>query len=162
MWVVGKNEERPTGEWEDRLNSVVFEVLMTSFAAYDKPQIVSHQDAIREEFIHLLSTDQFMVDSLSLGTNSRQKMRYRHDMWGAALRSLLDTTEREPRCFQLAFKRDLWQRNPTCGICGQTIHSLDDAAVDHVLHYWRGGRTIPANARLTHRFCNSRRGGRMT
>ncbi|MGH8541031.1 MAG: HNH endonuclease [Stenotrophobium sp.] len=38
--------------------------------------------------------------------------------------------------------------------------SIEDAAVDHVAHYWRGGLTIPANARLTHRYCNSRRGGR--
>lgn len=158
MWVAGRNEADPTGHWEDRLNAVVFEVLMTSFAAYEKPRVVANADAIQEEFIHLLSTDQFMVDSLSLGTNSRQKMRYRHDTWRSALRSLLDTTEREARCFRLTFKRELWQREPTCGICGQTIHSLEDAAVDHVVHYWRGGRTIPANARLAHRFCNSRRG----
>ncbi len=160
MWKVGKNEDDPTGHWEDRLNTVVFEILMTSFAAYEKPRIVENADAIREEFINLLSTDQFMVDSLSLGTNSRQKMRYRHDKWRAALRSLFNTTEREPRRFKLSLKRELWQQNPTCGICGQNISSLEDAAVDHVAHYWRGGRTIPSNARLTHRFCNSRRGGR--
>jgi hypothetical protein len=160
MWVVGKNRGDPTGHWEDRLNGVVFELLMTSVAAYEKPCVVSHQDAVREEFIHLLSTDQFMVDSLSLGTNSRQKMRYRHDTWRSALRSLLDTTEPTPRCFRLAFKRELWQQDPSCAICGQAIHSLDDAAVDHFTHYWRGGPTIPSNARLTHRFCNARRGGR--
>jgi hypothetical protein len=160
MWVKGKNEADPRGDWVDRLNSVVFEVLMTSFAAYEKPRVVANADAIREEFIHLLSTDQFMVDSLSLGTNSRPKMRDRHDTWRSMLRSLLESTEREPRCFQLSFKRELWQRDPVCGICGQAIHSLEDATVDHIEHYWRGGRTIPANARLTHRFCNTRRGGR--
>jgi hypothetical protein len=160
MWVAGKNEADPTGHWEERLNTVVFELLMTSFAAYEKPVVVANADAIREEFIHMLSTDQMLVDSLTLGTNSRQKMRYRHDTWRLALRSLLDSTEQEPRCFQLEFKRELWDRTPTCAICGQTIHSLDDAAVDHKEHYWRGGRTIPANARLAHRYCNSRRGGR--
>lgn len=39
-------------------------------------------------------------------------------------------------------------------ICGQKIHNIDDAAVDHIEQYWRGGQTIPDNARLTHRYCN--------
>ncbi len=26
-------------------------------------------------------------------------------------------------------------------------------------HYWRGGKTIPSNARLAHRFCSRQRGG---
>lgn len=160
MWEVGKNEADPTGHWQERLNTVVFEILMTSFAACEGPEIVRNADAIREEFVNLLSTDQFMVDSLSLGTNSRQKMRYRHDQWRMALRSLLETTQREPRCFELTFKRELWRQNSKCEICGQNISSLEDAAVDHVEHYWRGGRTIPSNARLAHRFCNWRRGGR--
>ena len=29
-----------------------------------------------------------------------------------------------------------------------------DSAVDHIEQYWMGGKTIPENARLTHRFCN--------
>ena len=31
------------------------------------------------------------------------------------------------------------------------------AAVDHIEQYWRGGKTIPENARLTHRYCNMAR-----
>jgi hypothetical protein len=37
---------------------------------------------------------------------------------------------------------------------------VDDTEVDHIEHYWRGGKTIPENARLTHRYCNRVRGGR--
>ena len=47
--------------------------------------------------------------------------------------------------------------NPTCAICGQKIHVVDDAEIDHVEHYWRRGKTTPANARLTHRYCNRSR-----
>jgi hypothetical protein len=34
------------------------------------------------------------------------------------------------------------------------ITEVDDAAVDHVEQYWRGGKTIPKSARLTHRHRN--------
>jgi hypothetical protein len=49
--------------------------------------------------------------------------------------------------------------DPTCLICQQKIQTIDDAEIDHVEHYWRGGETISSNARLTHRFCNRSRGG---
>ncbi|HET6494136.1 MAG TPA: HNH endonuclease [Thermoleophilia bacterium] len=39
-------------------------------------------------------------------------------------------------------------------MCGQQISDVDDAAVDHIEQYWRGGQTIPDNARLAHRHCN--------
>jgi len=31
---------------------------------------------------------------------------------------------------------------------------LPAQAVDHIEMYWKGGKTIPENARLTHRYCN--------
>ncbi|WP_367997209.1 HNH endonuclease [Planktothrix pseudagardhii] len=34
---------------------------------------------------------------------------------------------------------------------------INDAALDHEKHYWRGGKTIPDNARLVHRQCNLQR-----
>jgi hypothetical protein len=51
-------------------------------------------------------------------------------------------------------KDQLYQADPTCKLCGQRIADVDDAAVDHVEMYWLGGKTIPENARLTHRYCN--------
>ncbi|HOO52398.1 MAG TPA: hypothetical protein PLK94_14045 [Alphaproteobacteria bacterium] len=29
--------------------------------------------------------------------------------------------------------------------------------MDHIEQYWTGGKTIPENARLTHRYCNMAR-----
>ncbi|MEO8340003.1 MAG: HNH endonuclease [Nitrospirota bacterium] len=47
--------------------------------------------------------------------------------------------------------------NPTCQICSQAISGTDDSALDHIEQYWRGGKTIPENARLAHRYCNWKR-----
>ena len=38
-----------------------------------------------------------------------------------------------------------------------SITLINDAALDHEKHYWRGGKTIPENARLVHRQCNLQR-----
>jgi hypothetical protein len=51
-------------------------------------------------------------------------------------------------------KEEMYQKSSTCGLCGQHIADLDDAALDHNKMYWLGGETVPENARLAHRFCN--------
>jgi hypothetical protein len=70
------------------------------------------------------------------------------------LDSIIGDDKAETRCFTKAFKQQLFDSDPTCAICGQNINSIDDAAVDHIEQYWMGGKTIPENARLTHRYCN--------
>jgi hypothetical protein len=54
----------------------------------------------------------------------------------------------------MKLKQSLFDSNQTCAICGQRIQEVDDSAVDHIQQYWTGGKTIPENARLTHRWCN--------
>lgn len=63
----------------------------------------------------------------------------------------------QPRCFTAELKQQLFDTNPKCKLCGNAISGVDDAAVDHIKQYWRGGETIEQNARLTHRYCNSAR-----
>jgi 5-methylcytosine-specific restriction endonuclease McrA len=76
------------------------------------------------------------------------------------LDALVGNIKPEPRGFSSELKRGLFENNPTCQLCKQQIHDVDDAEVDHIKQYWRGGQTIPENARLTHRYCNRVRGGR--
>jgi hypothetical protein len=63
----------------------------------------------------------------------------------------------QTRCFTRKLKEELFAADPTCALCGQAISEVDDSAVDHIEQYWRGGKTIPENARLTHRYCNCAR-----
>ncbi|MVA23552.1 HNH endonuclease [Agrobacterium vitis] len=61
------------------------------------------------------------------------------------------------RIFSARLKKELFDQDRTCAICNNEIKSINDAAVDHVDQYWRGGATIPSNARLAHRACNGAR-----
>jgi hypothetical protein len=158
---IAGNENDPNGTWEGRrINKALFDVVMYGFTDYDKHQIVPKSDAIREEMIWLMTHDQGFIDAIMISTNDKPKVLERFEKWTKALRNIVGYPVKEPRTFSSAIKKSLYDSNNVCSICGQEIRFIDDSEVDHVDFYWRGGRTIPANARLAHRFCNRQRGGR--
>lgn len=150
------DEKNPDGRWEEKaFNASLYDVLMWSFATTDRNQVQRNLDAIREALINLMAEDQIFIDSIELSTSSLVSISKRFDKWRSVLNSVLESDgAREPRLFTLALKQELFKTSSTCGICNQNISHIDDAAVDHVEQYWQGGRTIPENARLAHRYCN--------
>lgn len=158
-FVVGSPKD-VNGYWEDNVNKALFDIIMFGFTQYDKPQVIPNSDAIREELIWLMTADKEFIDALVISTNDRSKIYTRFEKWIHSLRNLIGSPTTEPRNFTLKLKESLFNADPTCTICAQRIQSLDDSEVDHIEFYWRGGKTTPENARLTHRYCNRSRGGR--
>ena len=156
------DEKDPNGKWEIRkINVGLFEIIMFGFSRYNKNQIIPLSDAIREELLHMMISDKEFIDSISgSGTTSTAKVTTRFKKWLDALEKIVGMPKTEPRTFSWELKRQLYEQNPVCAICGNKIMIIDDAAIDHIEHYWRGGKTIPSNARLVHRYCNLKRGGR--
>jgi hypothetical protein len=143
------------GYWEPKkFNASLYDVLMCSLADKDKNLVMANLDAIREALIVLMTTNQDFIDAIELSTSSVKMVTQRFDIWRFTLESILAQGEKQPRCFSRALKKELYDKNSTCSICNQHIADLDDSAVDHVEQYWLGGKTIPENARLTHRYCN--------
>ena len=89
-----------------------------------------------------------------MSTSSVQAVTTRFDKWRETLKNILGVQQKEPRCFSYKLKEEMMSENSICAICQQKIQSTDDAALDHIKQYWTGGKTIPENARLTHRYCN--------
>lgn len=144
-----------------KINQGLFLILMYWFSMYEKNQIVPYIDILREELLNLQIHDNEFIDSLTGGaTNSPEKVMRKFDIWGKTVRNILDLPKNEPRCFSYELKQQLFNQNPTCAICGNKINSIDDADVDHITCYSKGGLTIPENARLAHRYCNQQRGNR--
>lgn len=144
-----------SGYWEPkRFNASLYDILMYTFAREDKNVIYQNLDSIREALIHLMTENEEFIDSIELSTSSLQAVTKRFDLWRFALQDIVGVGRKEPRCFSAQLKKSLFDRNCTCAICDQAIQEIDDAAVDHIKQYWTGGKTIPENARLTHRYCN--------
>ncbi|MBA3922647.1 MAG: HNH endonuclease, partial [Nostocaceae cyanobacterium] len=148
----------PNGIWESQqFNTSLYDVLMGVFHDKDKNQVYAALDSIREGLINLMTTNQDYIDSITLGTSEVDRVRRRFDLTRMLVDDILTNYRQQPRCFSLQLKRELYDADPTCTICAQKIQDVDDAAVDHIDQYWRGGKTIPENARLTHRYCNMAR-----
>lgn len=101
-----------------------------------------------------MTEDSDFISSIELSTSSVQAITTRFDKWRAALQAILGVNQKEARCFSLKLKEEMMASDPTCAMCQQRIHDIDDAALDHIKQYWTGGKTVPGNARLTHRYCN--------
>jgi hypothetical protein len=144
------------GEWATRMNAAIFQVVATSFSRYDLGHITRNADAIHEEYVDLVSTDDKWRDCTRRATGETTRMEYAFETWQNRLK--LAMSQGEPndsvRLFSHKLKQEMYDQNQTCALCGQRITLLLDAALDHDLHYWRGGKTVPENARLVHRHCN--------
>ena len=131
---------------------------MFGFTRYEENQIIPNSDMIREELLWHMTHDEKFINSISgSGTDNREKTTTRFQKWISTLEEIIGVHVPEPRTFSLHYKKQLYETNSICAICGQKIHLFDDAEVDHIEQYWRGGKTIPSNARLTHRYCNRAR-----
>lgn len=152
------DEKNKNGRWEtQKFNVSLFDVMMYSFAREDKNTVFHNLDRIREALIDLMTIDQDFIDSIELSTSSKKAVTIRFDKWRFALQAILGIGKKEPRCFTYSLKEELFETNSTCVICGNKILNIDNAAIDHIIQYWTGGKTIPENARLTHRYCNNAR-----
>jgi len=151
----GGDDKNPNGRWETRrFNASLYDVLMYGFTLYESPQVYPYLDSLREAYISLMTDDLNFVTSIQLSTSAREQVVTRFDRWRQTLSDVIGSPRTEPRCFTAQLKQQLFDEDPTCTLCGQQILSTDDAAVDHIAQYWTGGKTIPSNARLAHRFCN--------
>ena len=154
-------EKDLNGFWEKRkINQALFDVIMFGFTQYEKNQVVGLTDSVREELIWLMTHDKEFIDSILISTSSRDKVYTRFEKWTHSLKEVLGTPKKGERIFSLSLKEQLFNANQTCALCNQRIHTVDDGEVDHIEFYWKGGKTIPSNARLVHRYCNRARGGR--
>ena len=151
----GADAQHPGGYWEPKkFNASLYDILMYTFAREEKNVLFQNLDAVREAFMYQMTENQAFIDAIELSTSSVQAVTKRFDIWRLALKDVIGVSTHELRCFTRQLKEALYATNSACAICGQKIVDVDDSAVDHIKQYWMGGKTIPENARLAHRFCN--------
>ncbi len=157
---VTKPNSKSSGEWASRPNAAIFQVISTSFANYDLGQITRAADAIYEEYLDLINTDEQWVDRVRRATGESTRLHSTFNTWQKRLEGVLaeHTPNDSQRTFSRQLKKELFDANPTCNLCGQKISLIDDAVLDHDVRYWIGGKTVPDNAQLTHRLCNLKKG----
>lgn len=158
-YYIGTSKKRD-GHWEKKsLNKALFDILMYTFSKTEKRIIFGKIDIIREGLIDLMCTDKEFINSISYFTNNPSSVKTRFHKWTTVFNSIIEQAQikSSKRTFSYQLKEELYTSSPICSICNQKIANIDDAHIDHIIQYWKGGETIPENARLTHRFCNQSR-----
>ena len=139
------------------ISKTAYEVQMLGFLDYELREIIEYSDSIREAFINLALNNPNFLPILNPG--SKQLFKYRISTWKSELRQIIGL-KKDTRSFSYALKKELFSKNKACTKCGQQIHTINDAQIDHHKPYWKGGETIPENARLMHRYCNRSKSGK--
>ncbi len=151
-FTVGKHGSE-NGSWERAFNRPLYDVVMWGFTRYEKNQIFPHIDAIRDNLIELMTTDPIFVDTITSAVGDRTKTTYRFEAWRDRLKSIV-TNEKSQRSFSQIVRKNLFEQDPTCALCKNTIVMFDDSHVDHIVPFSKGGLTKEENAQITHRYCN--------
>lgn len=153
-----KEDSGNDGTWEPKaINSSIYDVIMYSFAVVIKESVVRNSDEIRDAFINLMASDSEFIDSIEKNTSSVQAVVKRFTKWMSIIREITNEGADNPRFFSYQEKVKFYNRDKSCALCGNVIHTIDDAHMDHIVQFHNGGLTVPDNARLTHRFCNQSR-----
>lgn len=147
------------GDWvSSRINMALFDIQMCGFVNYDKNQIIPKADEIKEAMLQLMTHDNEFVDAIETKTSDRSTLTKRFKKWFTVLEDIVGSPQKEPRIFPYSIKKQLFDSDATCKICNQQILSIDDAEVDHIVPYAKGGKTTLDNGQLTHRYCNKVKG----
>jgi hypothetical protein len=136
----------------NKFSYALFHLQMVGFVPYTKNQILSKADAIREGMLDLMCNDKEFQDLLLIKTNNTERFKRRFRIYMDMLEKII--TKPSNRIFNYSIKEQLFNQNPTCAISGQKILKIEDAEVDHIVPYSKGGETDISNAQLVLRYFN--------
>jgi hypothetical protein len=149
------NEESPRGSWTvTRINMALFDIQMCGFVNYSKNEVLAKADYIREAMLELMIHNKEFHDSILIQTSDREVVKRRFRIWLEKLDEIIGSNNYTQRTFPFKVKQELFDANPICAISGQRILAIEDAEVDHIVPYSKGGATAIDNAQLVLRYFN--------
>lgn len=153
-------DKNGNGSYGKNLNMSLFDIQMCGFVNYSKNEILRNADNIREAMLDLMTTNNDFNDSIEKSTSDKKVLQNRFKIWLDKLDEILGDESYQQRTFSYEIKKQLFDKNPVCAISGQTILAIEDAEVDHIIPYSKGGKTELKNAQLVLRYFNRKKGNK--
>lgn len=153
-------DKNGNGSYGKNLNMSLFDIQMCGFVNYSKNEILRNADNIREAMLDLMATNNDFNDSIEKSTSDKKVLQNRFKIWLDKLDEILGDESYQQRTFSYELKKQLFDKNPVCAISGQTILAIEDAEVDHIIPYSKGGKTELENAQLVLRYFNRTKGNK--
>lgn len=143
--------------YSQKFSPTFYDSLMIPFSMFDESKIMANADKIRENITNLKENDSEYHLACYAGTGNKERVFTRIEKVYEILKSILGTDgfQKEPRLFEKNMKEKLGEKqNYICPICNQKIINIEDAKIDHIKPFSKGGLTTEDNAQLTHSLCN--------
>jgi len=156
-WQLG-DEDDANGYREDKINEGIFDVQMYGFTQYEKRDVIKKSMLIKDAFIELMTKDRAFIESIERGTYDTQRVKLRTEKWFQKLREIIGYPETDRRLYTFEEKKALHDASKACHLCGNEIAFIEDAHVDHLERYSKGGKTKIKNGKISHRYCNLQKG----
>lgn len=143
------------GRWaEGQINMALFDLQMIGFVNYSQNEVLRNADFIREALLDLMTNDEEFQLLIGYKTSDTDNVRRRFRIYFDMLDRIIGDSNYSQRTFSPQLKAKLFKENPICAISGQQILAIEDAEVDHIIPYSKGGPTSPENAQLVLRYFN--------
>jgi hypothetical protein len=145
------------GAWDTKFSVAALDIQASAVVGKPPAKVQAAAEQIREQYLYTLLTDPMLQAAISKQTGATVQTKYRWTAFKTLADPIIDGQLLEPRFFDYAFRRQLFDRSPLCKICGNEIHAFEDSTVDHIHPYSKDGKTVQDNGQLAHRSCNARK-----
>jgi uncharacterized protein with ParB-like and HNH nuclease domain len=150
-----RKHDSPQGSWaQDQINLALFDLQMVGFRNYSKNEVLAKADYIREALLDLMINNEEFQLLIAYKTSDTDNVKRRFRIWMDTLDEIIGSNSYQQRVFPFSIKEKLFNERPYCAISGQKILAIEDAEVDHITPYSKGGPTTLENAQLTLRYFN--------
>lgn len=156
--VFGKNAfcayDRQKHQFMKKFSGSVYDSIIIACSMFNNHDLMAHADEIRKQVNEVKMNNPTYQDYTYAATGSKSRVIGRILMIYNLIKNIVGNNKSSQRTYSQATKEELWHDGYICPYCNQQILSIDDAEVDHIIPYSKGGDTIIENAQLLHRHCN--------
>lgn len=148
--------DRQTNTITNKFSGSVYDSIIIPFSSYDNSKLMKKADEIRKAINNLKLKNTTYKDDTYAATGSAERVRRRILTVYNVLASIIGDygSSKECRIFDPKIKDALFHKGYICSYCNNVILKKEDAEIDHITAFSKGGATDFSNAQLLHRHCN--------
>ncbi|UUD37020.1 DUF262 domain-containing protein [Mycoplasmopsis equigenitalium] len=105
--------------------------------------------------IYKIINDANFIQHTEGSSGNASKVYNRIEIFHHELMNCLVSASKREFNYSLQEKNELARKNNNiCSVCGEEIISIEEAQIDHITPYTKGGKTNLENAQILHKYCN--------
>ena len=146
--------DRQKNQFMNKFSGSIYDSITIACSMFNPHDLMAHADEIRNQLNEIKKNNLTYQDYTYAATGSKNRVIGRIMMIYQLIENIIGNTNSSQRLYSKSTKEELWYEGYVCPYCNQQILSIDDAEVDHIIPYSKGGNTVIENAQLLHRHCN--------